>query len=357
MFKSLLKEVARGKRGSRDLSYEEALEAADWILTQKATPAQIGAFFIAERIKMETVEELEAFVATCRKYAYRAPIIEGIDCSGPYDGRTKSFYATFAAAFLAAAAGLPVTLHGTPSLPPKRGITLDDMLKLRSVEADSVPRERIVETAKQTGVLYVPSEQWCPPLKAIRSIREELDMRTVLNTAEKLVDFSCSPYLIFGVYHNTVFERMSRLSSNLKFKKALIVQGAEGSEDLHIERPTRTYYVSGGEAQLLVIDPEAYGIDTPVPEVEWTAAEQVATVEAVLQGSGDMAFTNQVLLNAAVRLWVADKADSIEEAIYTCKQLLDLGVPWKLYRDWHSMMRSDTAAVNETDPAAAMTNN
>lgn len=87
----LLKEVGRGKRGARDLTYEEALQAAASILGAQATPAQIGAFFIAERIKMESVEELEAFVKVSREYADRSFLHAGIDCAGPYDGRKSSF--------------------------------------------------------------------------------------------------------------------------------------------------------------------------------------------------------------------------------------------------------------------------
>lgn len=341
MITNLLKEVGRGKRGARDLSYEEALLAAESILELKATPAQIGAFFIAERIKMESVEELEAFVKVCRKHAYRAPVHRGLDCAGPYDGRNKSFIATFPTSFLLASAGLPVTLHGTASLPPKWGITLHDLLLEADIAAHLLSREHIVSAAAETGVLYVPAEEWCQPLKALRPIREELGMRTVLNTAEKLIDYGNSPFLVFGVYHNTVFERMAKLSQNLGYSKALIVQGAEGSEDLHIERPTRTYIVENGEARLHVIDPDAYGLETQVPETVWTPAEQLSAAEAVLQGRGHLAFTNQVLLNGAARLQLAAKVDSIEEGVYTCKDLLDSGAPWELYSKWRNVMRSE----------------
>jgi anthranilate phosphoribosyltransferase len=342
MMINLLKEVGRGKRGARDLSSDEALLAANAILELKATPAQIGAFFIAERIKMESVEEIEAFVTVCRKHAYRAPIQEGLDCAGPYDGRKKSFFATFPTSFLLASAGLPITLHGTASLPPKWGITLQDLLKETGIEAERLSRDQIVQAASNTGVLYVPAEDWCPPLKALRSIRVELGMRTVLNTAEKLIDYAHSPYLIFGVYHNTVFERIAKLANNLQYKKALIVQGMEGSEDLFIERPTRTYYVENGESHLHVIDPDSYGLETPVPEVEWTPAEQLSVSESVLQGRGHLAFVNQVLLNAAVRLKLAERVDSVEEGLYICKDLLDNGAPWELYRKWQNAMRSET---------------
>ncbi|GLX70028.1 anthranilate phosphoribosyltransferase [Paenibacillus glycanilyticus] len=339
MFTKLLKEVGRGKRGARDLTYEEALEAADWIMNRKATPAQMGAFFIAERIKMESVEELEAFVNVCRKSAYRAPILEGLDCAGPYDGRVKSFFASFATAFLLASAGLPVTLHGAKSLPPKWGVTLLDMLAEIGISKPQLARERVIPIAAATGVLFVDTEEWCPPLKELRGIREELGMRTVLNTAEKLIDFSHSPYLAFGVFHNTVFDRMSKLLTDLQYRRALIVQGTEGSEDLFIDRPTRTYIVENGEARLHVIDPETFGLEAILPEkTEWTAAEQIETAEAVLQGNAHIGYVNQVLLNAAVRLRLADRAESVEEALYQCKALLDSGVAWERYKTWRSSL-------------------
>lgn len=74
---NILKEVARGKRGARDLNYEESTYAAESILGRTASPAQIGAFLAAERIKLESVEELEAFVYVLRKYAHREPLFCG----------------------------------------------------------------------------------------------------------------------------------------------------------------------------------------------------------------------------------------------------------------------------------------
>ncbi|MFB9280022.1 anthranilate phosphoribosyltransferase [Cohnella cellulosilytica] len=334
-----LKEVGRGKRGARDLTYEESLRAAEEILSLRATPAQIGAFFIAERIKMESVEELQAFVEACRAAAFREPPHEdGLDCAGPYDGRKKSFYASFACSFVLAAAGLPITLHGSGSLPPKWGITLHDMLGVIGIRPDELPRETLVSAAKQTGILYVPAEQWCPPLGELRPIREQLGMRTVLNTAEKLIDYSRSPYLVFGVFHNTVFDRLSRLLTTLNYRKALIVQGAEGSEDLFVDRPTRTYAVDRGSASLHVVSPEAWGLDAPVPDREWTAAAQIEASEAVLRGDADLAFTNQVLLNAAYRLHLADRVGSVEEGLYTAKAMLEHGRAWASYAEWRDLL-------------------
>jgi len=340
----LLKEVARGKRGARDLSYEEASKAAEAILTSKATPAQIGAFFIAERIKLESVEELEAFVHVCRKYAERTEPLYGLDCAGPYDGRKTSFMATFATSFLLASAGLPVTLHGSASLPPKWGITLQDVIRAAGIDPASLTRERSLQAARRSGVLYASSEEWCPPLRQLRPIREELGMRTALNTAEKLIDYGQSPYLAFGVYHNTVFDRLARLLVKLGYRKALIVQGAEGSEDLFINRPTRVYVVENGEFQLQVIDPETYGLDAPLPEKTWTPEEQLLTTESVLKGEAELAYTNLVLLNGAARLQLAERVGSLEEGLYTCKALIDNGAAFEAYGKWKAVLSESQSA-------------
>lgn len=351
MITDLLKEVGRGKRGARDLTYEEAKRAAELILSLEATPVQIGAFLMAERIKMESIEELEAFVEVCRRSAYREPIHQGIDCAGPYDGRTKSFYASFATSFLLAAAGLPVTLHSAASLPPKWGITLQELVKGLGIAMEELSRESIIRSAVKTGILLVPAERWCPPLQKLRYLREQLGMRTILNTVEKMIDYSYSPYITYGVFHNTVFERTAKVLSSLQYRRALIVQGAEGSEDLYIHRPTRTYLVEEGEASLLVIDPETYGLDIPVPEKEWTVKEQLQTTYEVLQGGGHLACMNQVLLNGAVRLWLAEKVDSIEQGLYICKGIIDNGEAWSMFETWRRSMQSEhvSACVNEVE--------
>lgn len=330
----ILKEVGRGKRGARDLNYEEALAAAELIFGQTASPAQIGAFFLAERVKMESLDELLAFVEVCRRYASRSNRPSGLDCAGPYDGRKASFIATFATAFVLASVGLPVTLHGTASLPPKWGMTLTDLLQEMGVREGVPMKEHSLHAYEQSGILFVPAETWCPPLGKLREIREDLGLRTILNTVEKLVDYSYSPYLVFGVFHNTVFDRSAQLLQRLNYRRALIVQGAEGSEDVYIDRPTRTYFVEQGVAKMQIVDPETYGLESDLPEMEWSPAEQLRVSEGVLNGEAHIAFVNQVVLNGALRLHLAGMAGSVEEGIYTCKSMLDNGAAWQAYSRW-----------------------
>lgn len=330
----LLKEVARGKRGARDLTYEESLVAARLIVDGEASPAQIGGFLVAERIKMESYEETSAFIQVLKDRAYHHPMAGGFDSAGPYDGRSKSFYATLPTAFVLAASGLPATLHSSPSMPPKWGITLLDVLAEMGIDAAAVPREAWCKAADETGFLFIPMEQWSDDLKKIRSIREELTLRTVFNTAEKLLRLSNAPFMAIGVFHGTVFEKMAAVLGKIGVERGIIIQGLEGSADIGLHKRTRTYIAQNGERELLIMDPEAYDMGMDMPEAEWTAQRQADTVLAVLEGRAERYFEQQVIFNSAVRLWVAQQVDSIEEGIYRVKKLLNGGKALQAYKTW-----------------------
>jgi anthranilate phosphoribosyltransferase len=334
----LIKEVGRGKRGARDLSYDDAKRAADMILSGESTPVQTGAFLMAQRVKMESSDEILAFVDALRERSIRHPVPGGIDCAGPYDGRSKSFMATIAASFVTAACGVPVTLHGGATLPPKLGITLQEVMQHWGVQLNR--QDTLIEAAAATGLLFVPSELWCPPLAAIRPLREELGLRTIFNTAEKLIRFSDSPYLAIGVYHGTVFEKMTELLQRLGIGRGLIIQGSEGSEDAMPDRRSRAFLVTPeSEAELTVIDPELYDLHTPVPERAWTAVLQAEETERVLKGDTEPAFFHMVLLNSAIRLWTAEAASSIEEGLERSLTALRQGAAYDVFRRWLDIVK------------------
>lgn len=117
-----IKEVARGKRGARDLAYEEAKQAAEAIVTGNASPAQTAAFLIAERIKTESPEELLAFTEALRNSSETLSLSKAvkdavIDFAGPYTGR-HSFLATIPVSLLLSGYGIPAFLHSSDAYRP-----------------------------------------------------------------------------------------------------------------------------------------------------------------------------------------------------------------------------------------------
>ncbi len=334
MMFDLLKEVGRGKRGAKDLSYEQAYQAAEMFLHGEATPAQIGAFLMAERIKMESLDEILAFVDAYRQNVTPVSLRDSLDCAGPYDGRRTSFFATLPAAFVLAACGQPVTIHSSPSLPPKWGITLTDVLQVLGIPLHASARQTMISAAERSGVLFVSTEEWCPDLQKMRPLRLELGVRTMFNTVEKLLRFANSPYMAIGVYHGTVFEKVAQLLLRLGIEKGIVVQGTEGSEDVTVSRPTRTLLIKDGDYQPYVVDPEDLGLQADLPEVEWTPELQLKTAEDVLKGDADTPYRNMVLLNCGLRLWVTDRAASLEEGVAMARHALDQGMAWRQYQRW-----------------------
>ncbi|WP_025848377.1 anthranilate phosphoribosyltransferase [Paenibacillus ehimensis] len=349
-----LQEVGRGKRGARDLSYEEARQAAEWIITGKAAPSQCGAFLMAERIKMESADELRAFIDALRSRSHTYPVKGSMDCAGPYDGRTRTFMATFPTAFVLAACGLPATLHGSPSLPPKWGVTLTDVLHALNIPVTGIPREAWTAAAEASGFLFVPTEEWCPPLKELRQLRLELGLRTVFNSAEKLLRFSDPAYMTMGVFHGTVFEKMTRLLLELGISKGIVVQGTEGSDDAAVNQRTRTYVIKEGRSELFIVDPEMFELMVDVPEVQWTAGLQAQTALAVLRGDAELPYLNAVLLNSALRLWIGGQAGSIEEGIYLARHAIEQGAALRKYENWSASLY-DTKAFSTFPIESRMT--
>ncbi|MDF2671118.1 MAG: anthranilate phosphoribosyltransferase [Paenibacillus sp.] len=331
---TLIKEVGRGKRGARDLSYEEASHAAESILNGTATPVQIGAFLVAERIKMESPDELLAFIDSLRKHRITHPIEGSLDCAGPYDGRTRSFHSSLPTAFVLAACGLPTVLHASPSLPPKWGITLIDVLAALNIDAQQLPRTNWIKSAERSGVLFVPTEVWCPPLAVLRDIRQQLGLRTVYNTAEKLLRFGESPNMAVGVFHGTVFEKVTKLLMDLGVSKGIVSQGSEGSEDLPVDKRTRSYIIRDGSSELFIVDPDTYELMVENPVLDWTAHLQATIAMAVLENDAELPFLNAVLLNCAVRLWVCDRCSSIEEGVYMARHAITEGYALQKFREW-----------------------
>ncbi len=320
-----LKEVGRGAKGRRDLTYQEARQAADLICDGMCTDAQLGAFLLAERVKGESADELAAFVAALRDRSQRmVPACpEAIDCAGPYDGRSHSFMATVAAGMVLAAAGVPVILHGSATLPPKQGVTVAEVLHELGLAfpADPAGASRVLV---ETGLVYLDTEVWCPPLARLRRVRQELGMRTLLNTAEKFLNLGGAAHTIAGVFHGAAAAAAASLVSRLGYRRAAVVQGVDGSEDVPVHRDSLLYVIQGDRVEEGRVEPAALGVAAACPRVLWGAKEQAERIRAVLRGEADWEQA-MVILNAGLRLWVAGRAEDVREGVALAREALGSG--------------------------------
>jgi anthranilate phosphoribosyltransferase len=328
--RSFLREIGQGPRAGRDLSRDEARKAMALILGQQATPAQAGGFLLLQRYKGETPDELIGFAEALRAGARTvAPKVDGLlDIGSPYDGRKKSVVVSPASAVVIAAAGVPVVMHGEKSIGPKFGVPIGDVLEALGIGIDAEPKE-LERSIEQTGLGFMRQSRFVPQVFALRELRTEIALRTCFSTIEKIYNLAGATYSLLGLSHLPYAEKMLAAASVMGFRRVMIVQGIEGNEDAPTSRPCRAFIWEGnqkGEAREIRIDASEFGLQAATAEEMsgGDAIENARIAEGVLSGQKG-GHRDLVLLNAGIRIWLTERAESIGEGIGKARDAIDSG--------------------------------
>ncbi len=339
-----LKIVGNGQRTARSLTLEEAQNAIELVLSGQASPAQVGAFMAALRIKEESSEELAAFTQALRRHSLRLttelnahqPFL--VDVCLPFDGRSKTPTLIPAAALIAAAAGAKVALHGRlgKRTPPKFGIGVGDVLAQLGIPVGltlSEASELIQNDA--VGLAYVDSSQFAPRLETFNQLRLDYGMRSFFNTIEKLINPFNAGIGIVGVFHEPVMQRVAAAMQAQGYERGIVVHGPEGSTDVLTSRRTALLEFGSPKNPAVTewsIDPHQFGV--------W---ERAVESNSALTSESNAAFTLRLLdtrnteklidlhrqsafLTAALIVYAADKAPSFDQAFVVVQDALKDGL-------------------------------
>ncbi len=329
--RAYLRAIGQGPRTGRDLTAEEARDAMSLILSGGATAAQAGAFLLLQRYKGESPDELLGFAEAVRVGANLVrPSVHGLlDIGSPYDGRTKSIVVSPASAIVAAAAGVPVVMHGERDLGPKHGVPIGDVLEALGVDVDAEPAQ-VQRSIEGAGVGYMRSARFVPAVFALRGLREEVALRTVFATIEKIYNLAGAGYSIIGLAHLPYAQKMMMAAATMGFKRIFILQGIEGNEDAPTSRPCRAFLWEKASGETVMrefrVDPAEYGLQAATKEemAGGDAAHNAAIAGRIFEGEPG-AYRDLVLLNAGLRIWLAERARSIGEGIEAARAALDSG--------------------------------
>jgi anthranilate phosphoribosyltransferase len=320
-FRSTIKAVGTGVRGSRDLTFAESRAALCLLLAGDVSPAQTGAFLVAMRIKGESPTELAGFTQALRDVC--APLHTTsartlVACAGAYDGVADAPNLSLAAGVVAASAGAGIVLHCGDSLGPKHGVTVADVLgALGGPHRPSGEQStRMLETA---GVTVVHAGESLPGWRELAAIRDEIGVRGPLHSAEKLVDYFGARRFVVGHTHSSYSERLLGALELLGGERSVAVRGVEGSDMM---RPGRPQAFEPGRALELPQRMDSR-ITRPQPIDRSRGPQQAAEYSARLttelvsgELKGPLAYT--VALNAGLRLYAAglvtDTRDGLELA-------------------------------------------
>jgi anthranilate phosphoribosyltransferase len=310
-FRAVIKAVATGQRGSRDLSFDEAREATTALLDGDVTAAQAGAFLIGMRVKGEAADELAGVARALRDRAVvlRAPPGRPVVVSnGAFDGVADVPPLGLAASVCAAAAGAAVVTACGERLGPKHGVTPADVLAALGGPARPAPEQSEGMLAR-SGVAVVHTGTSLPGWDALAVLRDEIGLRGPIHSAEKLVDWFGAGRFVVGHTHGGYGPKLLGALARLGAERAIAVRGIEGSDVLRPGRPVAL--ADDGPLEL----PERLGLTLrgdPDPDLA------AALTRAVLAGDDDGAARHAVTLSAAVRLVAAglagDPADGLRRA-------------------------------------------
>src|SRR5205814_10527988 len=242
-----------------DLGRAEAPRLLDWLLDGSATDAQIAATLIALKRKGETVEELAGLAEGMRARATRITSNHEcfIDTAGTGSRAAKTFNVSTAAAFVIAAAGLPVAKHGNRAASSKCGSA--DVLGALGVNVSASPdvSEKCLE---EIGICFMFAPLYHGATARVAGIRRELGVHTTFNLLGPLTNPARAPRQIIGVWDRDLIEPLAQTLALLGTERAWIVHGADGLDEVTISNSTFIAEAIQGQVRTFEIGPDDFGL-------------------------------------------------------------------------------------------------
>jgi anthranilate phosphoribosyltransferase len=324
--------VGSGHKSADDMSREQAREAFARILAGEPDPTTLGAFWLANRWKRNTPEELGGYVDVMAEESVEpyAPDCDPVDCGANYDGKGRSALLGVAAGVTAAAAGTPVVAHSGDRVPTQKQDAYKHVLDELGVRTDLEPEESAAMTDEVGfGFYYQPA--FNPGVADLFGRRDEMGVRTFVNTIETLANPANADVHLGSFYHLPYAVRIIetfQAAETVDMERVVMFQGMEGYDDI---RPGSTKVATWNRGDDAVddfdIETPEYGMDFESEDlaVEDVAVDSAALTRAVLNGERTDRFADAVAVNAALRIYAREDADDIEAGLAAAREALDSG--------------------------------
>lgn len=331
MIHEALDKIIRGE----DLSRVEAEAAMEQILSAGASDALIAALLTALHMKGETVDELVGFATAMRRHAvpiFRAAIARAeeaiVDTCGTGGDSSGTFNVSTAAAFVVAGAGVRVAKHGNRSISSRCGSA--DVLEQLGVRLD-LPPDRIAAAIEEIGIGFLFAPAVHASTRHAMPARRELRIRTVFNLLGPLTNPAGASAQVVGVYDESLTERIARVLGELGVRRALVVHGADGLDEISISGETRVSELREGSVRNYTITPEDFGLHrSPLEAIRGGDARHNSELIHKIFGRSMLyrphgPYRDITLANAAAALVVAGRATDFLEGVRLAAKSIDTG--------------------------------
>lgn len=308
------------------LSATEADAAMTEIMEGIATPAQIGAFLAALRMKGESVDEITGCARAMKRSAVQVHPDIGdamlVDVVGTGGDRSGTFNISTTAAFVVAGHGVKVAKHGNRSVSSKCGSA--DVLAALGVNLYT-NAEQAAACVEEVGIAFLFALIYHPAMKNAIGPRRELASRTVFNILGPLTNPAGATNLLLGVYDPALTEPMAQVLQQMGARAAFVVHGSGGLDELSLAGPNRITHLYEGAVRTYDFDATELGLSrAPMEELLGGAADENAAItRAILRGELRGAKRDAVLLNAAFAL--STECGDLQAGLEEARASLDSG--------------------------------
>jgi anthranilate phosphoribosyltransferase len=316
---------------SQDLTEDEMVDVMNEIMGGSATPAQIGSFITALRMKGETVSEITGAVRVMRAKA--TPIVTGVDVAhggilvdtcGTGGDSSGTFNVSTTSAFVVAGAGLVVAKHGNRSVSSHCGSA--DVLEASGVSLNLSP-EQIGRCVQEVGIGFLFAPTLHGAMKYAIGPRREIGIRTIFNILGPLTNPAGANVQVLGVFSETLTEPLAEVLGRLGSRRALVVHGEGNLDELTITGYTKVSDLCQGKVTTYTIVPEQLGLRrASLDDLKGgaTPMESAVQMRAILGGEQG-AKRDMVLLNAGAALMVAGVSGDLSAGVLKAAEIIDSG--------------------------------
>ena len=334
----MLKEAIAKLVERQDLDELEMIDAMNRIMGGEATPAQIGAFMTALRMKGETIPEIVGAARVMRAHA--TPIRVGdvvdidrddinldretiLDTCGTGGSGTRSFNISTTVAMVVASCGAKVAKHGNRSVSSSCGSA--DVLEKLGVRLDIAP-EQVADCIEQIGVGFLFAPALHGAMKYAIGPRREIGIRTIFNILGPLTNPAGANRQVLGVYREDLVEPLARVLLSLGCRRGFVVYGCDGMDEITLTGTTLVAAISGGAVEIQTIAPEQFGFKRcRLEDLQGgDAAQNAVIVQDVLAGKSGPK-RDIVILNSAYALVAAGLAADVDAGIELATAAIDEG--------------------------------
>jgi anthranilate phosphoribosyltransferase len=318
--KELLGVVASG----RALDAAAAERAFDIIMSGDATPAQMGGFLMALRVRGETVAEITGAARAMRAKMLTIEAPEGaVDTCGTGGDATGTYNISTGSSLVVAACGVPVAKHGNRALSSKAGAA--DVLTALGVNIDA-DMSLVKQALWQANICFLMAPRHHSAMRHVGPARVELGTRTIFNLLGPLSNPARVKRQTIGVFSPDWVEPIAQVLEGLGHQRAWVFHGAGGLDELSTVGPSQVAELKDGAVTTFEVSAADAGLATAtMDDLRGGDAEHNAQAMRALLDGAPGAFRDIVILAAAAALIVAGKAADLKQGATQAAEAIDSG--------------------------------